>query len=59
MQMQWIAVNSVFPELEDKIHQLIKQKEEKAVDVSKMVDQVESLRKVIAKRAEEYMTCTT
>lgn len=50
---------SVFPELEDKIHQLIKRKEEKAAEVSKMVDQVESLRKDIAKRAEQYITCTT
>lgn len=49
----------MFPELEDKIHQLSKRKEEKAADVSNMLEQVESLRKDIAKRAEEYITCTT
>lgn len=51
-------VSSVFPELQDKIQQLIKRKEERAADVSKMVEQVESLRKDIARRAEEYITCT-
>lgn len=58
-QAQSTAVNSVFPELEDKIHQLVKRKEEKAAEVSQMVDQVESLRKDIAKRAEEYIACNT
>lgn len=52
-------VNSVFPELEDKISELIRNKKEKAAEVSKMVEQVELLRNDISKRAEEYLRCTS
>lgn len=54
-----VVLNSVFPELEDKIHQLIRRKEEKAAEVSMLVDIVDSLRRNISKRADEYLGCTT
>lgn len=52
-------LNSVFPELEGKIQQLIQRKEEKAQEVSKLVDIVDLLRRDISKRADEYLGCTT
>lgn len=52
-------INSVFPELEDKIRRLIRRREEKAADVSELVDVVETLRRDISKRAEEYFGCTS
>lgn len=47
------------PELEDKIRLLIRRREEKAADVSTLVEVVEKLRRDISKRAEEYSGCTS
>lgn len=46
-------------ELEEKINQLTKKKEDKAAEVSTLLETADSLRKEIAKRAEEYTTCTS
>lgn len=46
-------------ELEEKIHRLTKKKEDKAAEVSTLLETADSLRKEIAKRAEEYTTCTS
>ncbi|XP_029687706.1 laminin subunit beta-4 isoform X3 [Takifugu rubripes] len=46
-------------ELEDKIRGLIRRREEKAADVSELVEVVEALRRNITKRAEEYLGCTS
>ncbi|XP_051237149.1 laminin subunit beta-4 isoform X1 [Dicentrarchus labrax] len=46
-------------DVEEKIHQLIRSKEEKAAEVSLLLETVDSLRKEISKRAEESISCTT
>lgn len=46
-------------ELEEKIRRLIKGKEDKAAEVSMLLDMVDSLKKDIAKRAEVYVSCTS
>ncbi|XP_049929321.1 laminin subunit beta-4 [Epinephelus moara] len=45
-------------DLEKKIQQLIKSKEDKAAEVSTLLDTVDSIRREISKRAETYPTCT-
>ncbi|XP_029289830.1 laminin subunit beta-4 [Cottoperca gobio] len=46
-------------EFEEKIQQLIKKKDDKAADVSKLLDTVDKLRKDISQRAEGYASCTS
>ncbi|XP_070829105.1 LOW QUALITY PROTEIN: laminin subunit beta-4 [Chaetodon trifascialis] len=46
-------------DMEQKIRQLIKRKEDKVSEVSKLLETVDSLRKEISKRADGYVTCTT
>lgn len=51
-------IHSVLSDLEKKIQQLIKSKEDKAAEVSTLLDTVDSIRREISKRAETYPTCT-
>lgn len=46
-----------FPDLEGKILNFIKSKEDKANEVSMLLETVESLRKAIASRIDGYITC--
>ncbi|XP_042370350.1 laminin subunit beta-4-like isoform X2 [Plectropomus leopardus] len=46
-------------DIEKKIQQLIKNKENKAAEVSSLLDIVDSLRREISKRAEGYASCTS
>ncbi|XP_074521304.1 laminin subunit beta-4 [Halichoeres trimaculatus] len=49
---------SQIQDLEEKIQQLIRSKEEKATEVSKLLDLADSLRKNISKLSEEYSACS-
>lgn len=55
----YMCLCSTLSELEEKIQRLLKSKEDKAAEVSKMLDTVDSLKKDIAKRAEVYASCTS
>lgn len=55
----YVFVCSTLTELEDKINRLIKSKEEKVAEVSQLLEDADSLRKHIARKAEEYLTCTS
>lgn len=46
-------------DLEDKIQQLLKSKEEKEAEVSQLLKEADLLRQYIAKKAEEYLSCTS
>lgn len=56
--MTYIFVYILLSELEDKIQRLTKDKADKAAQVSEMLEQVDSLRKEIDKKAEGYASCT-
>ncbi|XP_040894125.1 laminin subunit beta-4 [Toxotes jaculatrix] len=45
--------------LEEKIQQLIRSKEEKSAEVSRLLETVDSLRQEISRRAEGYASCTS
>lgn len=57
--MVYIFAYCVLSELEKKILELTKSKEEKAAEVSLLLGEVESLRGDLSKRAEEYVSCTS
>ncbi|KAM9352424.1 laminin subunit beta-4 [Symphorus nematophorus] len=46
-------------DLEQKINQLIQRKDDKAAEVSSLLETVDSLRKEISRRAEGYRSCTS
>lgn len=46
-------------ELEDKIQRLLRSKEEKEAEVSQLLKEADFLREHIAKKAEEYLGCTS
>lgn len=56
--MPYIFVYSLLSELEEKIRRLNKDKADKAAQVSELLEQVDSLRKEIDKKAEGYASCT-
>uniref|UniRef100_A0A3Q3WS10 Laminin, beta 4 n=1 Tax=Mola mola TaxID=94237 RepID=A0A3Q3WS10_MOLML len=58
-RITYICLCSMLSELEEKIRRLIKGKEDKAAEVSMLLDMVDSLKKDIAKRAEVYVSCTS
>uniref|UniRef100_UPI0037E8F603 laminin subunit beta-4 n=1 Tax=Semicossyphus pulcher TaxID=241346 RepID=UPI0037E8F603 len=50
---------SQIQDLEKKIQELIRSKEDKAAEVTKLLETVDSLRQEISKRADGYTTCTS
>lgn len=54
-----VFVSLLLAELEDKIQRLLKSKEDKEAEVSQLLKEADFLRQHIAKKAEEYLGCTS
>lgn len=54
-----VSVSLLLAELEEKIARLLRSKEAKEAEVSQLLREADSLRQHIAKKAEEYLGCTS